>query len=126
MSFSSRDRETLAKLLALAGSTTHDGETIAAMKKADDLIRTRNTTWQDVLLVRPSASQLTPSTWKRPGEPGHVAQVMELLQRGKGTINAWERGFLLNILAYRELKPRQEEILTSILRKVAAATASAA
>ncbi len=126
MNLSSRDRETVAKLLALAGSTTHDGETIAAMKKADELIRTRGATWRDLLLVSPSASQLPSTAWKRPAEPPHVGQITELLQRGKGIITAWERGFLLNILAYRDLKPRQMEILASIQRKVVAATASAA
>lgn len=126
MSFSTRDRETLAKLLALAGSTTHDGEAATAMRKAEQLIRSRATTWPEVLLVQPSASQLSPSAWKRPNQPRHVLEVMGILQRGKGHLTAWEGAFLRSILGYRELRPRQEEILAAIQRKVAAATASAA
>lgn len=126
MNLSIRDRETVAKLLALAGSTTHDGETVSAVKKADELIRSRGATWQDVLLVKPVRVQPQPSPGPRMTEPEHVRIASGLLQRGRKIITQWERGFLLSILGYRELKPRQLEILSLISRKVSVAGEQAA
>lgn len=125
MSFTTRDRETLAKLLGLVGSD-HDGEALSAARKAHEMVRARGLTWQDVLLVRPAASQAPPSGWQRPGEPPHVAQATELLRRGRGILTKWEHQFLLSILSYRDLKPRQEESLALIRRKVTAASTAAA
>jgi hypothetical protein len=121
MNLSTRDRETVAKLLALAGSTEHEGETVSAVKKADELIKSRGASWQDVLLVRPIRAEPQPSSWRRTADPEHVRIATDLLHRGRGIINDWERNFLLSILAYRELKPRQLETLSLISRKVSVA-----
>jgi len=42
------DKERLAKLLSMTGSG-HDGEVLAAIRKANDLLRSHGKTWIDVL-----------------------------------------------------------------------------
>lgn len=124
MNLSARDRSMLAKLLALAGSTDHEGETISAMKKADALVKSKGASWEEVLLARPiyAVPQSTPAA----PEHAHVTMAQDLLRRGRKILNTWERNFLTGILAYRDLRPRQLETLALISRKVAVAAASAA
>jgi hypothetical protein len=43
------DRERLAKILALTAST-NDGEALAAIRKANDIVRGEDMTWDDVLV----------------------------------------------------------------------------
>lgn len=126
MNLSIRDRATLAKLLALAGSTTHDGETVTAMKKADELVKARGASWQDVLLVKPVRVMPQVSPNPAPQEREHVLMARDLLHKGKGIISRWERDFLTGILTYRNLSSSQMETLALISRKVALSTAKAA
>lgn len=126
MNLTSKDRATLAKLLALAGSTTHDGETVTAMKKADALVKAKGASWADVMMAKPVHVMPQPPRSHAPEERAHVTIARDLLQKGKSHINPWERGFLLGILAYRQLQPKQLETLALISRKVAAAMANAA
>lgn len=126
MNLSSRDRATLAKLLALAGSTTHDGETVTAMKKADDLVKARGASWQDVLFVTPVRLAPQMSQHRPPEEREHAFMARNLLHKGRGVLNRWERDFLTGILTYKTLTASQTETLALISRKVALAAASAA
>lgn len=127
MNLTRKDRVMLAKLLALAGSTTHDGETVAALRKADALVKSAGATWEDVMMANPIRifpQHRNPSP--APEERAHVTIASDLLRKGKAFITTWERGFLLSILAYRDLKPKQLETLSLISRKVAIAMANAA
>ena len=126
MQITRKDRETVAKLLALAGSTAHDAETVSAVRKADALVKAAGGTWADVLLVRPVYIQPQLSRHRHPAEPEHVILATDLLRRGRGIINTWERNFLTGLLGYRELRPRQLELLSLISRKVAVARDCAA
>lgn len=126
MNLSIRDRATLAKLLALAGSTTHDGETVTAMKKADELVKARGASWQDVLLVKPVRVMPQVSPNPAPQEREHVSMARDLLHKGRRVITRWEREFLTGILTYRALTPSQLETLALISRKVSLSAASAA
>ena len=125
MSFTHRDRESLAKILGMIGSD-HDGEVLSAARKANAMVRAAGLTWQQVLLVRPSAAQSTPPAWKRPGEGDHVALATELLRAGPGILTDWEGDFLRSLLGFKTLKPKQTERLAIIRRKVAASRAAAA
>lgn len=125
MNLTSKDRATLAKLLALAGSTTHDGETITAMRKAEALVKSKGASWQDVMMARPV--NIAPQYSHRTTDaPAHVSIAQECLRKGRAVITQWERGFLLSILTYRDLKPKQLETLALISKKVSIAMATAA
>lgn len=125
MNLTPKDRSTLAKLLALAGSTTHDGETVTAMRKAEALVKSKGASWADVMLAKPVRPAPQPSAYAHE-ERAHVTIAQDCLRKGRAVITPWERGFLLSIMAYRDLKPKQLETLSLISRKVAVATASAA
>jgi hypothetical protein len=125
LSITTRDRETVAKILALVGSD-HDGEAIAAARKADAYIKARGATWQDLLLEKPTRIVPQPTPSRRTTQHEHVRLATDLLRRGRNIINPWERNFLLSILAYRELKPRQLETLSLISRKISLAKAHVA
>ena len=127
MNLTRQNRSTLAKLLALAGSTTHDAEAVTALRKADALVKSAGASWEDVMMVNPI--RIFPQSRNTPpatAERAHVTIASDLLKRGRAYITTWERGFLLSILAYRDLKPKQLETLSLISRKVAIATANAA
>jgi hypothetical protein len=111
---SSADRSTVAKLLGLVGSH-HDAEALAAARKAHQLVQERGTTWPDVLGL-----DLPPEP-----EPGHLALARDLLGRGRGLITAWEKSFLIGIMAFKTLKPKQLESLEAIRTKVTAAADAA-
>lgn len=106
------DRSTVAKLLGLIGSH-HDGEALLAARKAHALVRERGATWPDVLGIEPEP------------EPDHLALARELLGQGKGFITAWEKSFLIGIMAFKTLKPKQLESLEAIHTKVTAAAEAA-
>lgn len=105
----SSDRSMLAKLLGLVGSA-HDGEALAAARKAHALVAARGITWPDLLGLD-----------DRPPEPDHVALARDLLGRGKGICTDWEMKFLRGVLGFKTLSTHQRQTLDGIHDKVNAA-----
>lgn len=106
------DKSTISKLLGLIGSA-HDAEALAAARKAHQLVKARNATWQEVLGI---------TTMPPPPEPDHLTEARDLLRRGKGCLTKWERNFLIGIMAHATLKAKQAESLEAIRAKVDAET----
>ena len=109
MNFSSADRSMLSKVLGMLGSS-HDGEALAAARKACQLVQERGATWPEVLGLN-DMEQPSP-------EPYHLTLARELLGRGKGIITRWERDFLLGIMGHKILKQKQIETLDGIAAKI--------
>jgi len=107
----STDKSTLSKLLGMIGSD-HDGEVVAAARKAHQLVKARGASWPEVLGIE--ARPLAP-------EADHLVEARNLLQRGKGILTRWEHGFLVGVMACRTLAPKQAESLATIRAKVDAA-----
>lgn len=107
------DRVTISKLLGLVGSH-HDGEALAAARKAHQLVTTAGMTWSEILGVADAQPEL---------EISHVAIARDLLQRGRGIITQWERGFLIGVMGFKALKPKQIEMLDTLAAKIEAAGA---
>lgn len=107
----STDLSLLSKLLGMVGSD-HDGEALAAARKADALVRGRGRTWPEVLGLDDAP----------PPEADHIALARELLGRGKAICTAWEMRFLRGILGFKNLSAHQLQTLDGIAAKVAAAS----
>lgn len=107
----STDKTTLSKLLGMIGSA-HDGEALAAARKAHQLLMQRNATWPEVLGLDPVPTA---------PEPDHLVEARDLLKRGKGLLTRWEHGFLLGIMSANTLAPKQVVSLEAIRAKVDAA-----
>lgn len=115
------DRATVAKLLGLVGSH-HDSEALAAARKAHQLVTRNGSTWPEIL----GLEHVEPEPEPTPPAPPHIALARELLGRGKSVITNWERNFLIGIMAFKSLKPKQIETLEAVAAKINAATQSAA
>lgn len=105
------DKTTLSKLLGLL-SSNHDGEVLAAAKKAQALVKDKGASWPEVLGLDP----MPPAP-----EPDHLMEARDLLKRGKGHLTRWEADFLRGIMACRQLAPKQAVSLATIRAKVDAA-----
>lgn len=103
------DRSMLAKLLGMVGSD-HDGEALAAARKAAALVAARGITWPDLLGLD-----------AMPPEPDHVALARDLLGRGKAICTEWEMRFLRGVLGFKSLSTHQRQTLDGIHDKVNAA-----
>jgi hypothetical protein len=108
----STDRTTISKLLGLIGSA-HDGEALAAARKAHQLVTQRGASWPQVLGL---------ATTPAAPAPDHLTEARDLLKRGRGLLTRWEHSFLLGIMAHSTLKAKQVESLEAIRAKVDAAT----
>lgn len=104
------DRSMLAKLLGMTGSA-HDGEALAAARKAAALVKAKGATWPAIL----GLDDLPP-------EADHVALARELLGKGRGICTRWEMDFLRGILAFKALSDHQRHTLDGIRKKVLAAS----
>ena len=104
------DLTLLSKLLGMVGSA-HDGEALAAARKADALVKGRGRTWPEVL-----------GLGEAPPEPDHIATARDLLGRGKGICTAWEIRFLRGVLGFKTLSAHQRQTLDGITAKVEAAS----
>lgn len=108
---STTDRNTIAKLLSMIGSA-HDGEALAAARKAHELVQAKGATWGEAL----GLGEAPPVS----SEPEHVTIARDLLVRGKRSTTAWERKFLMGVLAFKSLSPHQRQTLDGIAAKVEA------
>ena len=109
MSLHASDLQKLAKLLGMIGSA-HDGEALSAARKAHQLITSKGETWHNAFGVSEIAA---PS-------PVHCSIATDLL-RHKAYMTDFERRFLIGIMAYTKLSPKQVETLEIIRQKVAVA-----
>lgn len=110
MPLPSSETTKLAKLLGLLGSA-HDGEVVNAARKAHELVRKHDATWHDVVGARNT-------DWDEAQRIPHHALVPELL-KARDVLTTFERKFLLGILAFQSLSPKQEITLETIRAKVA-------
>jgi hypothetical protein len=105
------DRERLAKLLGLLGSE-HDGEVVAAARRADALVRGTGLTWRDVLIS--ALPQLTAVSF------GVVDDITFCLQR-RHRLNEWEaQSQFVASLSEQRFPPttRQRNKLNAIVDKL--------
>jgi len=118
MTLQPSELQRLSKLLGMTGSA-HDGEALAAARKAHDLIKAKNMTWPAVLGLHDNHE---PDPAQTTEKPAHHADAMDLLRARKGVLTNFERNFLLGILGHIELSSKQAQILEGIRCKIEAAT----
>ena len=113
------DRDRLAKLLGMMGST-HDGEVVAAARQVERLRADAGLTWPEILVPR-----LPPPP--RGKNVRTVAEAVDFVLEHEFMLTAWEHGFVraLRRLKY-PLSPRQLEVLERLVDKVRRAEARAA
>jgi len=112
MTVQSCDLQKLAKLLGMAGSK-HDGEALAAARKADEMVKRIGATWENILAGPVVADNVA-------DHPAHCIDAQRLLQDGKGILTEFERNFLRGILAFKKLSANQVKTLNGIRMKVQA------
>ena len=103
------DRIKLAKVLALLDSDK-EGEALAAARAAARLVRERGATWRQV--IEPAAIEKTLpelGTWR-----ATVARCLEC----RGSLRAWEVGFLRDLPAFQRLSTKQRYVLKEIADRV--------
>ena len=120
------DRDRLAKLLGLVGSA-HDGEALAAARKAHALITAAGMTWgevieNDALRARVAGEPAPASNWRTIDEPAEQAR-WALALHATHTIHLtrFEADFLGTVAGWRgPLTPKQQPIFQRILREAGA------
>jgi hypothetical protein len=100
-----KDREKLARLCGLFGSD-HDSERATAAAKADQFIKERGLTWEDVIGAIPTAS-----TGDHHGLCVAALAVSDLL-------NDIEREFLRSISRFNTISPKQRAWLDRIVDRI--------
>lgn len=97
-----RDADRLAKLCGLFGSV-HDGERSNAAALADQLLRRRGLSWQQIILPRQSSTieELIATAMSRPDQ-----------------LTAWEEGFVRGIRGRQHLTQKQTEKLRAIAERI--------
>jgi len=110
MSLHETDLQKLTKLCGMLGSA-HDGEIVAAARKATALLAARGATWAEAFQVVPETVEASPA---------HYQQARELLAH-KALLTPFERSFLIGILAHPTLSEKQRVTLEGIARKADAA-----
>jgi hypothetical protein len=113
MMLTSSETERLRKLLALTGSS-NDAEALAAVRKANELVKGE---WANVIappMVPDATVQLE----------AHQKAAQQLLERGKSVITRFEANFLRGIMAFKSLSEAQQKTLRGIRLKVAASKRS--
>ena len=113
------DRDRLAKLLGMMGST-HDGEVVAAARQVERLRADAGLTWPEILVPR-----LPPPP--RGQNVRTVADAIDFVIEHAFVLTDWERGFARNLCRLKcPLSPRQLEVLERLVEKVRRAEARAA
>lgn len=101
----------LVKLLGMT-SSTHDGEALVAIRKANALLKQQGCTW-DEMFVTPLPADSSPA------QPHHV-EAETLLATRRDILTDFEAEFLRGVLAFETLSPKQETILRGIRNKARA------
>ena len=113
------DRDRLAKLLGMMGST-HDGEVVAAARQVERLRADAGLTWPEILVPRlpPPAGGQNVRT---------VADAIDFVIEHEVVLTDWERGFVRDLRRLKyPLSPKQIGILERLVEKVHRAEARAA
>jgi hypothetical protein len=100
------DRAKLAKLLGMVGSA-HDGEALNAARLADQLVRTRDLRWADVI---GAVADIPVGSWR------DVAMTCAL--HGGGVLNEWELAFCRSLLHFPKISAKQQRILRLAFEKL--------
>jgi hypothetical protein len=117
------DRKRLAQLLGMVASD-HDGEALNAARLADRHVRDRKMTWQSVLLdcftagydEGFAAGKRASSGYAERTEAAHISMVSRCLE-DLPDLTAKERSFLISLLGWEQLTPKQEKWLRDIHRR---------
>jgi hypothetical protein len=107
-SLPTRERNRLAKLLALLGSDKA-GERDAAGLAAHRLLQQHGIAWSDLLVPAPAKRELLHSTWRR--------VCAELAARPDG-LRPWERLFVTDLPKFPRLSSKQRYVLYEIAARV--------
>lgn len=111
------DRVRLGKLLGLF-SSDHDGEIVAAARRADAMIRSAGLTWFDIVVIANDRPRLDPVGF------GGVDDV-EFCWRRRHRLTAWEVGFVAGIRRQsKALSAKQRNTLSQIIDKLRLAAAA--
>jgi len=129
----SLDRERLAKLLGMTGSS-FDAEALSAARRANELVREAKLTWHEVLgPVAPIGTKSSGSAKPNDG-PSHdgddiydlndvrdIEAAIILCTAMGSCLSTWEKGFVRSVAEYNEswhLTDKQLAVLARLLRKV--------
>src|SRR5258708_37685997 len=113
------DRDRLAKLLGMMGST-HDGEVVAAARQVERLRADAGLTWPEILVPR-----LPPPPHGR--NVRTVADAIDFVIEHEVVLTDWERGFVRDLRRLKyPLSPKQLSILERLVEKGHRAEARAA
>jgi len=108
------EQKRLVKLLAMTTSN-HDGEALAAARKANAFVQKLDMSWESILCPEQEQDNVAQPV-------PHHAEAKHLLQAGKGIIDAFERRFLIGIMGFQSLSDKQKSTLANIKNKVMAET----
>jgi hypothetical protein len=144
------DRVRLAKLLGMTTST-FDGEALAAVRRANELVKAGRTTWVEIVVTPISAveflladiarlegevADLRVELDRRPPPPPRIpvfappqslSEAVTLANLWAHRLNEWERAFVRSLARqYRPLSPKQQRKLWDIVEKIAGMTLAGA
>jgi len=101
----------LVKLLGMTGSD-YDGEALAAIRKANDLLKAAGMTWGDIIAVEPEPAT-APGTWQ---EPFSVEEAVVIcLELVESPLSEWHIRFLHGIYGRQNLTEKQAAQLERIV-----------
>jgi len=112
MPLDARTRTLLVKLLGLVGSQ-HDGEALAAARKAHQLVRDAGLTWHEV--VEPGHGTAMPMLWREPAPGDHLDAIAICLLMPNAPLSPWDRKFLISISQRPDITHKQQVQLDRIL-----------
>jgi len=112
------DRERLAKLLGMLGST-FDGEVVTAARQAEALRRKFGLTWGEILA--PNIPVIAPVARRRPiRRPASIEDRIEICIENIDLLTPWEKGFLRSIAKKPgySLSEKQLRVLARMTRAI--------
>jgi hypothetical protein len=105
----------LVKVMELATGSSFEGEQIAALRLARDLLAKHNVRWADVL--RPEAPPAPPPPVTPPVR-GWRESAQELIAQHGSMLTPWEQDFVPDLILNRtNLTPKQETVLRALCSK---------
>jgi hypothetical protein len=108
----------LVKVLGMLGSA-HDGEVVAAGRRADAMVKDAGLMWSDVIVPaapRPETRQAPQRRWRRPTSPSDTAA---LCLQWSEVLTNWETDFCRSIVG-RRISAKQTVVLERLARTVEA------
>jgi len=102
----------LIKLLGMTGSM-FDGEAVAAIRKANALLRDKGLTWADVITATTVESVPQPGIWREPQCWRDAVGICLALT--DAPLSAWDKAFLVGISGRKVLTEKQKCQLNRIV-----------